>query len=145
MATACLWLTRPHVQTYEEGISAMESRDPKIGSKFRLSDEMKADPATRHLILLVGACNGCSVDSGDLTRLDLSGWSSVVAVSSADEIDESLLPRRFVFVELVNDSYYHQELNAFWVPRLAVLDSQGTLIALQVWGEDPAAFTKRIQ
>jgi hypothetical protein len=92
---------------------------------------------------MLGACTECSKKSADFASVDLSRFGSVAAVTVSESLDLAGLPPDKVSVRVVNDTAIHQALNAYWVPKLALLDHEGVLLAIQYESESVEAFISR--
>lgn len=89
----------------------------------------------RYVLVLAGACTGCSLDGFDPVLIKPKGPWRVVLVYSSDAYDIpgmlERLPDRFR-VMADPEGFLHHQLNAWWTPRLFLLDQEHNVIDRQV-------------
>ena len=142
------WLGReyyllPETMTGDDLFQLMESREPELGKRIALPDELLEAGHRPKLLVLLGACGECTIRSAELARIDLSGFEAVAAVTTSSELDLGLLPQDSVRFRVVDDKALHQSLNAYWTPRLALVGPKGDLRAIQHRAEAMDTFLKR--
>ncbi|MEQ1821663.1 MAG: hypothetical protein ABL949_04070 [Fimbriimonadaceae bacterium] len=141
LAFLVIWLSGPRYQSYGEQLELKVENDPKLGAHVDLPVTLQAKSGN-HLLILLGNCSACSRGSEDLRKLDIKNWKSVAFVTTAETVDRTILPNG-AYAQVTRDEKLHDELNAFWSPRFAVVNSEGTLIALQERNERSANFLLR--
>lgn len=117
------------------------SLDPRLGAKVTLPSHdlfgvtIKSTPAkSAILVVCCGQCSECSIAGLKTMKVDTAAYGSVVLIYTGDErqlrLSTKKIPKEF---RIVHDpgSTYHKSLNAAFIPRFALLDSERKLLALQ--------------
>lgn len=133
-------LGSPRAETYDEMVERHSARDPERGFKVDLSPTVERQLTGRTLILLLGDCAECTIKSGDLLRLDYTGWHQIIAATRTGATPQGILPPTVHALELLRADELHDQLNAFWTPRLAIIDRHGELLALQSKSQTASQF-----
>jgi hypothetical protein len=130
----------PKALTYEDQISSLARLDPPLGTHVVLPGRLSYGVSNRKLLVLLGSCSSCSMHAPDLRELNTQGWPCVVVVATAKQVGDEVKVIRNLNGIVTGDETIHKALNAYWTPRLAIVDGRGSLVALQRQGQDMNSF-----
>ena len=141
VAIAYVWLTQPRVKTFADSLREHESRDPRLGYQIQF-DLPGASAGKPTMLIAAGNCNSCSISFTKIPP-DIASRFNVVIASYAKTYKTEIVDNDIPYELVTEDELIHKTLNAYFTPRIGVLDASGKLVALQSREESVSDFCKR--
>ncbi|HMS54040.1 MAG TPA: hypothetical protein PKA27_01445 [Fimbriimonadaceae bacterium] len=138
---AYAYFNGPDVKTFQEAIAENERRDPKQGFPV---PTVWADKGGDQPVLLIAAgnCNSCSLSTKRLSAA-LAKPFKVVIATTAKTFTNAILEEGTPHEVVQSDELLHKSVNAYFAPRLSILDKHGRILLLQARNETASDFLER--
>lgn len=120
-----------------DGFEAIRKADPALGSRCSLpsldSVGKRLRTGRRTVVVLLGSCTSCSMSGFEVKNLHVPSDDSVVLIVSdkVRNLPKSLTSRSEYGVIADPERRYERMLNAYWMPRLVLLDSANWIVWMQ--------------